>query len=178
LRNAAPVPHLLLRELRGEVLEKLPPRLEIALHCNEHSRRNVLTAKKAGRDWSAADVKTEISLPVDREKSRRVRLASLREIQRVIQSLPRAAAKKVDADIVKQIELRSLHQTFRRLAWPDSPIMLQCSQTEIIKTPIIRRSNFAKIRRHDDFTQRLPKMKPPPRTEFNNWEQLESRLNI
>ena len=42
------VPHLLLRELRGEVLEKLPPRLEIALHCNEHSRRNVLTAKKAG----------------------------------------------------------------------------------------------------------------------------------
>jgi len=42
-----PVPHLLLRELRGEVLEKLPPRLEIALHCNEHSRRNVLTAKKA-----------------------------------------------------------------------------------------------------------------------------------
>ena len=31
------VPHLLLRELRGEVLEKLPPRLEIALHCNEHS---------------------------------------------------------------------------------------------------------------------------------------------
>jgi hypothetical protein len=31
------VPHLLLRELRGEVLEKLPPGLEIALHCNEHS---------------------------------------------------------------------------------------------------------------------------------------------
>src|SRR6266513_2797821 len=28
--------------------KKLPPRLEIALHCNEHSRRNVLTAKKAG----------------------------------------------------------------------------------------------------------------------------------
>jgi hypothetical protein len=84
-----------------------------------------------------------------------------REIHRVIQSLPRAAAKKMDADIVKQIELRSLHQTFRRLVWPDSPIMLQCSQTEIIKTPIIRRSNFVKIRRHDDFTQRLPKMKPP-----------------
>src|SRR6266550_2848092 len=47
-RNAGQVPHLLLRELRGEVLEKLPPRLEIALHCNEHSSRNVLTAKKAG----------------------------------------------------------------------------------------------------------------------------------
>jgi hypothetical protein len=31
------LPHLLLRELRGEVLEKLPPGLEIALHCNEHS---------------------------------------------------------------------------------------------------------------------------------------------
>ena len=39
---------ILLRKLPGEVLEKLPPRLEIALHCNEHSRRNVLTAKKAG----------------------------------------------------------------------------------------------------------------------------------
>jgi hypothetical protein len=46
--TSSAVPHLLLRELRGEVLEKLPPRLEIALHCNEHSRRNVLTAKKAG----------------------------------------------------------------------------------------------------------------------------------
>ena len=106
---------------------------------------------------------------------RRNRFTPLHEVHGVIESLLRIPAKKMNTDIIEQIELRSLHQIIRRFPRPCSPIPLQSTKTKLVKLPIRWRTNPIEIVRHDDFAQSLAEMKPPTGLERHvcticNWQ--------